>query len=287
MPICAIAFCSRKERDWPPALIARMRLCGEVFANALARKIADEQLQTTREQLAQMVRVSTAGHLAPSIAHELNQPLCAIIGNAHAATELLSAKSPDVQEIRAALQDVINDAKRAGEVVQRTHAMLKRHSIDHTLQDLKQLAQGAITLTGSYAMIRHIQVDSSIESVAPVLGHAVQIHQVITNLLVNAMDSIATDQSTPGRVVLSLRSDEATGRALLSVHDNGIGIKPEAAERIFEPYFTTKPTGLGMGLSIARAIVDAHGGTLWMEPNADRGVTFFMSLPVQRQGDPS
>jgi len=237
-------------------------------------------LKTTREQLAQMVRVSTAGHLAPSIAHELNQPLCAIIGNAHAATELLSAASPDLLEVRAALQDVINDARRAGEVVQRTHSMLKRHSIDHTLQDLKQLAEGAMTLTGSYAMIRRIQIDSSIETVAPVLGHAVQIHQVITNLLVNAMDSITSDQTPSGHVELSLRTDQASGRALLSVRDNGIGIKPEAAERVFEPYYTTKPNGLGMGLSIARAIVDAHGGTLWMEPNVDRGVTFFLSLPV-------
>jgi signal transduction histidine kinase len=174
----------------------------------------------------------------------------------------------------------MDDAKRAGEVVQRTHTMLKRHSIDQTLQDLKELAQGAIAVISSYAMIRRVDVDASLETVGPVLGHGVQIHQVITNLLVNAVDAIAPDESRSGRVEVKLRTDPANRNVVLSVRDNGVGIKPDAVERVFDAYYTTKPKGLGMGLSIARAIVDSHGGKLWMEPNADRGVTFFVSLPV-------
>jgi nitrogen-specific signal transduction histidine kinase len=261
LPVCAIAFSSRAERAWPDELVARLRLAGEIFANALGRKLADEQLQRTREELAHVVRVSTVGQLATSIAHEINQPLCAVMTNAHAAMELLAKERPDLAEARAALNDIIQDAKRAGEVVARSHTMLKRHSVEHTPQDLRRLAEGVRSVAGNYAMIRRVQFDMSVETVPPVLGHGVQIQQVMTNLLTNALDAIGPDQSPPGRVQLSLRFDEKAARVVVRVQDNGMGVAPE----------------------VSRAIIKAHGGTLWMEPNAQRGATFCFSLPIQKE----
>jgi C4-dicarboxylate-specific signal transduction histidine kinase len=132
-------------------------------------------------------------------------------------------------------------------------------------------------------MICHVQFDMSLETVPPVLGHGVQIQQVMTNLLTNALDAIGPDQSPPGRVQLSLRFDEKAARVVVRVQDNGMGVAPEVALHIFDPFYTTKSKGLGMGLSISRAIIGAHGGTLWMEPNAERGATFCFSLPTQKE----
>jgi signal transduction histidine kinase len=286
LPLCAIAFSSRTERQWPDKLIERLRLFGDVFANALSRKVTEERLQRTREELAHVVRVSTVGQLATSIAHEINQPLCAIINNAYAAMELLAASSPDRKEIHTALRDIIEDAKRGGEVVARSHSMLKRHSVDYTPQNMMQLIEGVRMVVASYALIRHVHLGMTLVDVPPVLGHGVQIQQVITNLLVNAIDAIGSDQALPGRVDLSLHLDTSADQVIVRVSDNGVGIPADVAAQIFEPFFTTKPKGLGMGLSIARAIVESHGGMLWMEPNPDRGVTFSLSLPAHNEDRP-
>jgi signal transduction histidine kinase len=231
------------------------------------------------------------GQLATSIAHEVNQPLAAIASNAEAAIRLLSAAPPDLADVRGAMADIVKDAKRAGEVIARTHSMLKRQRVDYGPQDVNALIEGIRPVLANYAVARHVGLEIELGRDLPaVQGHGVQLQQVITNLLMNAIDAVP-DAAPPvdpvaGRVGLTTSADGQGGAVVVRVTDNGVGLSPEALARIFEPFYTTKAKGLGMGLSIARTIVEAHGGRLWATANPDRGATFCFMLPA-RQEEPT
>ena len=244
-------------------------------------KHAELEAQRTREELAHFTRVSTMGALAASLAHELNQPLTGILSNAQAARRFLEGKSPDLDEIRAILADIVADDKRAGEVIERLRELLRKGGSQPERLDLNGLVRDVVKLLGSDALIRNVQIQIQHSPDAPaVAGDRIQLQQVVLNLLVNAMDAM-TDCPREDRVVtVEMAMIEAGGVACVSVRDAGTGFDPSKHDQIFEPFYTTKPQGMGMGLSISRSIVEAHAGRIWATNNEGPGATFHFILPL-------
>jgi len=245
-----------------------------------ARKKSEEEAARLRHDLAHVARMSTVGELSQNIAHEVNQPLAAIVVNAEAALRLLKEPEPDIEEVREALGDIVSDQKRAGEVVQRIRALVKKDRPVHIRVDLNGLAQDAVKVVQGDATARNARILLDLDSgMPPVWGDQVQLQQVVINLLVNALDALDRDASSPRRIKVKTGCENAVG-AMISVSDTGVGIDAETAERLFEPFFTTKSQGMGLGLSISRSIVEAHGGKIRAVANGDGGATFHVSLPV-------
>ncbi len=240
-------------------------------------KRAALELTQQRVHLAHVARVSTMGQLASSLAHELNQPLGAILRNAEAAELVLQEPSPDLDEVRAILSDIREDDQRAGEVIDRMRGMLKRREPERRPLDLCLLASDVIALLRQDADMRGVRlIRDPCPEVSAVIGDRVQLQQVVLNLVLNAMEAL--DANPPGKRVVTARIRCAGGTVAFSVSDNGPGIPPGNLSRIFDPFMTTKPHGIGMGLAISRDIVEAHGGRLWVEHNAGGGATFTFSL---------
>jgi PAS domain S-box-containing protein len=245
-----------------------------------ARKKSEEEAARLRHDLAHVTRMSTVGELSQNIAHEVNQPLAAIVVNAEAALRLLGEPEPDIEEVREALGDIVSDQKRASEVVQRIRALVKKDRPVHMLVDLNGLARDAVKVVQGDATARMARILLDLDAgLPPVWGDQVQLQQVVINLLVNALDALDRDASAP-RLITVKTGCASAGGATLSVSDTGVGIDTETARRLFEPFFTTKTQGMGLGLSISRSIVEAHGGTIRAAANGDDGATFQVSLPV-------
>jgi signal transduction histidine kinase len=243
------------------------------------RRWAEAEIQRQRAELAHATRVSTAGQLASALAHELNQPLGAILRNAEAAEIFLQQPNPDLAELRAILADIRKDDQRAGGVIDRLRSLLKRRNLEHDTINLSELLQETVKLVEPEAAARRIKVALDLPPRAPsVKGDRVQLQQVALNLILNGMDATETGES-PGRQV-TVRLREAAEGAEVAVLDRGIGIPPDKLPRLFEPFFTTKPNGMGMGLAISRTIIETHGGKLRGENNPDGGATFRFTLPV-------
>jgi PAS domain S-box-containing protein len=251
-----------------------------IMRDITERKRVEGELQQQRDELAHMTRVSLMGELAASLAHELNQPLTAILSNAQAAQRFLSGKPSDIEEVREILHDIVEDNTRAGEVIRQMRALVKKEEFDFSSIDLSDIIQGIMSLVHSDAVLRNVRVRLDVDPDLPrVRGDKVQLQQVLLNLLLNAFDAMK-DCPADERDV-SLRA-ELDGRDMLriSVSDHGTGLTSDQLDNIFQPFFTTKREGLGMGLSISRSIVEAHGGRLWAENNADHGAIFYFTLPV-------
>jgi signal transduction histidine kinase len=267
--------------DWTPRLIRSLRLVGEVFANALARKQAASEQLRLREQLAHSVRVNAMGEVVASIAHEVNQPLFAIVSNARAAGALLSHGKPDLAEIGAALEDIVQDANRASAIMARVRSFLQRKPTEHLPVDLNTVVESVRTFLGPELARRRVSLELDLApGLPPVLGDAVQLQQVLVNLLMNGVDAMET--VAPQQRRLRIRTAAASGdRLRLEVTDAGPGLDPDTRAHLFEPFFTTKAHGLGMGLALCRSIAEAHGGRI--QPlDARPGTTFQFSLPVRR-----
>jgi PAS domain S-box-containing protein len=250
-----------------------------VVRDITEQKRVEQELARQRLQLAHVARVSTMGQLASSLAHELNQPLGAILRNAEAAELLLANPSPDIAELQAILADIRGDDHRAGEVIDRLRAFLKRREIERHPVDFGSLASETITLVRPDAERRGVRLGLQAGApLRPVLGDRVQLQQVLLNLLLNAMDAVEGKPRGERRVSVRIRSMDAVIE--VSVEDNGPGIPADAIQRVFEPFYTSKPHGLGMGLSIARGIVETHGGRLRVENSPDGGATFTFTLPA-------
>jgi signal transduction histidine kinase len=258
---------------------ARLHLIAEVFSGALERQRAEEEARRSRDELAHYLRVSTIGELTTSLAHELNQPLTAILANAQAARQLLDAAA-DPAEMREILADIVEEDKRAGEVIRRLRDLLRKGAPEYAPLDLNILAAEVVGLVASDATIRNVPIRLDLaEEPARVRGDRVQIQQVVLNLLLNAMDALA--DVPPGRRMVLVTTAVASGEGVvLAVRDTGPGVRLADPERLFEPFYSTKPAGMGMGLSIARSIVAAHGGRIWARDNAGPGATFTFSLPL-------
>jgi two-component system sensor kinase FixL len=250
----------------------------EVFASALARREAEAALQRSRAELAHYNRVSTMGELAASLAHELRQPLSGILTNAQAAQRFLRADTPDMEEIRGALQDIVEDERRAAAVIQRLRDMLTKREPSRALLDLNSVIRSVAGLLGSDAVIRRVQVSLELAR-EPLLvrGDRIQLEQVVLNLMLNGLEAM-TDSAGRERV-LRVRTEREDSRAHMAVADMGGGLPKGTGDRVFEPFYTTKPGGMGMGLSIARSIVESHGGSIGATDNGGHGATFHLVLP--------
>lgn len=245
-----------------------------------ARKRAEAESRRHLEQIAHMDRVAALGEIASSLAHELNQPLTAILSNAQAAHRFLTASPPDLGELRECLEDIMSNDRRAGEVIRRMRRLLKMGTVERAPLQLDDLVQNVAALISNDALLRQVSIEVIPGRALPlVLGDTVQIQQVILNLLSNAIAAAAAGPPTERLVtVWTVASD---GHVELSVRDSGKGIAESDLERIFEPFFTTKDDGLGMGLTISRSIVEAHGGRIWAENDSGGGAILRMRLPTQ------
>jgi two-component system sensor kinase FixL len=224
------------------------------------------------------------GELAASLAHELNQPLTAILSNAQAALRFLSGKPADIEEVREILQDIVTDNSRAGEVIRRMRSLVKKEAIEFASVDMASLVRDVAALVHSDAILLNVKlVVEAADGLPAVQGDKVQLQQVVLNLLLNAFDAMKEGGSAERQVKLSVEHND-TGLIQTAVRDRGPGLSSDKLDKIFQPFYTTKGEGLGMGLSICRSIIEAHGGRLWAENNPDHGATFYFTLPVAEDG---
>ncbi|UQA55543.1 protein kinase domain-containing protein [Polyangium aurulentum] len=267
-----------------PSRAARARTQRLVEAEVARRT---DELVATTQRIAHLNRVASMTQLAASIAHELNQPLAAILSNAQAARRLLERGTPDVAEALAALGDIVEDDRRAGQIIQRMRAMLKKGETRADVLDLNELAREVWHLVAHDAQLRGATLRLALGADLPcVQGDGIQLQQVVLNLVVNALDAVSARPAGQRRVEVRT-GREAEVRVALSVEDSGTGIAPPDLERIFDSFFTTKAHGLGVGLSISRSIVEAHGGRLWAENNPGGGATFHCVLPAWEEEKPA
>ena len=247
------------------------------YTDITERKKAAEESRRAREELAHAVRVSMMGELMASLAHELNQPLAAIRSNAQAALRFLSASMPNLEEVRAALAEIVEDDRWASEVIRRLRMLARRGDGERARLDVSEILRDTLQLLRSEIIERSVSVELDLApGLPPVVGDRVQLQQVVLNLLLNAIEAM-TEESHRN---LTVRTAEVGDTVTMSVQDSGRGLGDAELERIFDAFYTTKPEGLGMGLSISQSIVETHGGRLWGRRNADRGMTFHFSLPA-------
>ncbi|WP_304608629.1 sensor histidine kinase [Hyalangium versicolor] len=264
----------------------RMRAQAELLERQRLEKLAEMEARRTLAQLAHVGRVAALGELAASLAHELNQPLAAILSNAQAARRLLNATPPELGEVREALGDIISDDKRAGEVIHRMRGLLKRgeprqefHSLNDLVREVARLLANDMQLRG--ATLRLVLASS----LPAVQGDGIQLQQVVLNLLINAMDAMASVPAGKRQIQIRTASP-GPGQVELSVQDSGEGIAPSQLTLVFEPFYSTKEHGLGMGLSISRSIVEAHGGHLHAESPPGRGALLRCVFPAAHLESP-
>jgi PAS domain S-box-containing protein len=245
-------------------------------------KRAEEALRKANADLAHVTRVITMGELTASIAHEINQPLAAIVTNADACTVWLSSEPPNLEEARAAVDCIAQDGTRASEVIRHIRAMFTKDTPERTTVQVNELIRevGALLQAGASRNQVELQTELAID-LPPAMGDRVQLKQVIVNLALNGIEAMGGVIDRPRRLVIRSESQNAE-ELLVAVRDSGVGIDPNAFKRIFDAFFTTKPQGMGMGLSICRSIVEAHGGRLWASANSDHGATFQFTLPADR-----
>jgi PAS domain S-box-containing protein len=244
------------------------------------RKRAEE----ARRNLAHATRVSMMGAMAGSLAHELNQPLTAILSNAQAGSRFLADRTPNIAEVREVLQDIAQDTKRAGEVIRQMRTLVKKDEPKFETLDLNRLIQDVVRLLHSDTVIRKVRIALDLDSgLRSVRGDTVQLQQVMLNLMLNAFDAMNQVPESERKITVGTRQLDA-GLIQIEVSDCGTGIDPDQLAKLFEPFQTTKPDGLGLGLSISHSIVEAHLGRLWAENNPDRGATFYLTLPIHWAG---
>jgi PAS domain S-box-containing protein len=268
-----------------PWYVARGEIGGIImFTEVITdRKRTESELQLQREELAHLTRVSAMGELAASLAHELNQPLTAILSNAQAAQRFLSANVADLSEVREILTDIVQDNSRASEVIRRMRALVKKEELEFAPLDLPTLIQDIVLMVRSDAILHNTDVLFELDPGLPMVrGDKVQLQQVMLNLLLNAFDAMKDCPARERQVVVQGELDG--GAVRVAVRDRGIGLNGDKLDKIFQSFYTTKRDGLGMGLSISRSIIEAHGGRLWAENNPDRGATFYFTLPILQGG---
>jgi two-component system sensor kinase FixL len=248
------------------------------------RKQADLEAQAHRNEVAHLLRVASLGELSSSLAHELTQPLSAILSNAQAAELFLARDRIDLQEIREILHDIVTEDRRAGEVIGRLRTLLRKGEFQPQGLDANTLIEEVLKLLNHDLMLRGVRVVTDCGGkLPPITGDRVQLQQVLINLILNAADAMS--QPAQNARTLTLRSGRIEGGVVeICVTDTGSGILPGAEEKIFEAYYTSKPHGLGLGLSLSRSIVSSHGGSLWAENVPAGGATFHLTIP-EWQGD--
>ncbi len=242
---------------------------------------AQEALMKTQADLAHLSRVFTMGELTTSIAHEVNQPLTAVVTNGHACVEWLSANPPQLAEARRSAERIIQDGTRAGKVLGHIRSLFRKEAPARDWLDMNDVIQELTVFLRGEALNRRLALHTDLAVDLPrVRGDRVQLQQVVLNLIINAMEAM---RSTPGplrEICLRSRREDPAGIRIV-VEDSGVGLSPEIAEKIFQPFFTTKDQGIGMGLSISHSIVESHAGRLWAAPGASGGAVFQFTIPIE------
>ena len=247
------------------------------------RRLAEVQSAQRTKELAHLNRFATAGELTASIAHEMNQPLGAILTNAETADAILQSPTPDIAELKDIVKDILHDDRRASEVIRRMRSLLKKAPFDPKSFDLNEVVRETVDLLSAVAAGRKVQLSSFLAPIAlPIICDHIQLQQVIINLVVNAIEAMK-DTPTEKRII-SIRTSGIENFAELSVSDCGPGIPEDKQKEVFEPFFTSKAEGMGMGLSIARTIIEAHRGLIWAENRDHGGATFRIKLPLCTDG---
>jgi PAS domain S-box-containing protein len=258
---------------------------GSNVTAAVRAEQVEKALHQAQAELARVARVTTLGELAASIAHEVNQPLAAIGADANACLHWLAADRPDLDSVREALTAIVKDGHRAGEVITRIRTLLARSSVAHEPCDLTGVIGEVLPLVGPEIERHGVLLQTSLAPDLPqVMGDRIQLQQVLLNLLMNAAEAMREVPPERRRLVVrsTLEQREDGLWAVVAVEDTGVGFGEVEAARLFEAFYTTKPSGLGMGLSISRSIIDSHRGRLWATANPEHGVTFHLALPGMR-----
>jgi signal transduction histidine kinase len=267
--------------------VPRVDRSDEIGAMAAAVQIfKDSMIERERAQgeLAHVNRVATMGQLTASIAHEVNQPVAAIVTHADAALRWLDTQPPDLEEARAALRAIIVDGNRAGDVIRRIRTLIiKKVPTRNDRLDINETIVEVIALTRSEVLRNGVSLQTRLAKDLPLIqADKVQMQQVMLNLIVNAVQAMSVVSGRSRELLIGSRTDASTG-VLVTVRDSGPGLDPESFDRVFEAFYTTKPGGMGMGLSICRSIVEAHGGHMWAAANVPQGAIFQFTLPMHRE----
>jgi two-component system, LuxR family, sensor kinase FixL len=245
------------------------------------RKQKEDDSRELQNELMHISRVATLGELTAALAHELNQPLMAIMSNAQAAQRFMARKDPNLNEISDILSDIIKDDKRASDIINKLRALLRKSELEFTILNINDVIREVISLVRSDMLIKNISLSTQLkDEIPPMSGDRTQLQQVILNLILNSFEAMKGVDSKS----LCVRTKQENEEFItVNVEDSGIGIDEKGIENLLKPFFTTKKEGLGMGLSINKAIIEAHGGSLWARNNPDRGATFYFTLPINKE----
>jgi signal transduction histidine kinase/integral membrane sensor domain MASE1 len=275
----ALLLATTRDRQMSESDLVQLRLIADVIATARARRRAELDAQRSRQEVAQMARRSSMGELASALAHQLNQPLAAIMANAQASQRLIESGTPQAAELHEGLGDIVQDCRRASDVVQRVRDMVAPSRVQRAPLDLADVVRDVAMLLTSDTLIRRVSLALEFgHNGAPIRGDRVLLQQAVLNVIVNAIDAVA-DLREGDRVVTVWTGSAGDNHARVRVQDRGKGLPPGSEAQVFEPFFSTKATGLGMGLAIARSIVESHGGTIQLESDPT-GVVVTINLPV-------
>jgi C4-dicarboxylate-specific signal transduction histidine kinase len=251
-----------------------------VLMDITERKLAEREAEEQRKELTHLTRVSVLGALSGALAHELNQPLTAILSNAQAARRILARKPYDIDEIRRILDDIVDDDRRAGDVIHHLRALLRREEGARTPVDINQLVAGVLDFARSDLVLKGVTVARQLGKDCPLIeGDAIQLQQVLLNLIVNACEAMSRRPVAERTLTIASKVTK-NGKLRVSVVDNGEGISEDNIKNLFEPFHTTKALGLGLGLPICNWIIAAHGGKLLAHGNGEGGATFSFDLPI-------
>jgi signal transduction histidine kinase len=277
--IGALGFASsKKERAWSLRLIRRLELVGQVFGNAIERRTATAEIGRLRNELSHLSRTATMGELSASLTHQLNQPICAILMNAEEIQRMLESTELDLGNLRAAVGEIIQDDLRATETIKGLRRFFRKSEVEKNPLDLREVVAEVVRMLHSDSVLRNILLsfESPVERMR-LVGDRTQLQQVILNLVLNAFDAVSENEDLR-EVCISMSADK--DEVKVAIRDSGKGIDPAAIGQIFQPFFTTKSKGMGLGLTIARSLVGAHGGQISARHNPDRGSTFEIALPA-------
>jgi PAS domain S-box-containing protein len=276
--LAVLEFFIHEVRQPEQELLNMMVTLGSQIGQFIEAKRAEEKLHKAQAELAHVTRVTTLGELTASIAHEVNQPLTAIVANANASLRWLGAATPNLDEARQAVSRIVRDGNRASDVIGRIRALVKKGESERTSLDINEAIQEVVGLTRSEIQNAGVTLKMNLYPILPpIVGDRIQLQQVILNLVMNAIDAMSTVVDRPREMLIRSTQFESD-KVLVTVQDSGFGIDSQNLENIFNTFFTTKSRGMGMGLAISRSIVESHGGQLWVEPNDGPGVSFQFTL---------